>query len=317
MMKPEELKEKLKGVLVVMTTPFKSNFELDEEGLRKHTKFLIENGIENDTGCLIPTGSTGECPMLSVEERKRVLEIVLDEARGKVLVIAGCNHTDTRKVIELCQYAEEAGADGVMVSPPYYWRPSEMIIIKHYESIAKSIGLGILIYNNWFATQVDISVETIIKLAEIKNIIGIKENTPSLAKLYKVVASVGEKISVCNGNGEIHEPSAYIVGVKGFVSGIANFLPQLSVDLYKAEKEGDYAKAKDIYLKLAPLLDLMYGPSASAGQYISYIKAAMQMLGLPAGPPRPPLLPLTLEEKQQLKDLLDKLVPHLTVDRPW
>ena len=133
------LREKLVGIIVVTTTAFTSSYEIDREGIRRHTRFLIDSGIKEGMGVLLPTGSTGECPSLREDERKEVMKIVIDEARGEVPVVCGCNHTDTRVVIELAKFAQEAGADGVMISPPYYWKPSEDVIIRHYKKIAEEI----------------------------------------------------------------------------------------------------------------------------------------------------------------------------------
>jgi len=300
MMEPNELKEKMKGVMVVMTTPFKSNFELDEEGLRKQTRFLVDSGIKNGSGVLVPTGSTGECPMLTDEERKRVVQIVKEEAKDEVPVVAGCNHTDTRTVIKLVHYAEEAGADGVMISPPYYWAPSEDIILNHYRNIARETKLGIMLYNNFFASQVDIPVATMVKLADIPNVVSLKECTPSIPKFISMMTALGDKISIVNGSGTAHEPACAAVGSRGFVSGEANVIPRTSLEIYHAEEEGDYVKALKLCRKIAPLVDFILGGVSSA-DYIGRTKAAMNMVGIPAGIPRLPLL--AFEDKEGLSEL--------------
>jgi len=304
--RPKELKEKLKGVVVVMTTPFRSDFELDEEGLRKQTRFLIDSGIKEGAGVLVPTGSTGECPMLTEEERKKVFKIVVEEAQGKVPVVAGCNHTDTRAVIRLAHYAEEVGADGLMISPPYYWAPSEEIILNHYKTICKETDLGIMVYNNWFASQVDISVETMKKLAELPNIVALKENTPYIDKFDKMAATLRDKITIINGDGEHHEPYASLMGAKGFVAAVANFIPKTMLEIYKAEKEGNYVKALEIHRKIAPLIDVV-AEGESFADYIAGTKAAMEITGLPAGPPRPPLIPADKKRKEKLREVLTKV----------
>ena len=305
-MKPEELKEKLQGVLVAMTTPFRSDFELDEGGLRKQTHFLIDSGIEEGKGALVPTGTNGECPMLTDEERGRIFKIVVEETQGKAPVVAGCNHTDTRAVVKLAKYAKEAGADGLMISPPYYWAPSEEIILNHYKTICKETDLGIMVYNNWFATQVDVSIETMSKLAELPNIVALKENTPYIEKFHKIVDALGNKITVVNGAGEPHEPYASLMGAQGFVTGLANFIPKTLWEMYQAERKGDYVKARNIHRKITPLVDFIVGGESSADS-IARIKAAMELVGIPAGPPRPPLIPLDEKGKKELKELLTKI----------
>jgi 4-hydroxy-tetrahydrodipicolinate synthase len=279
---------------------------LDEEGVRKQTRFLIDSGIKNGSGVLVPTGSTGECPMLTDEERKKVIQLVKEEAKDDVPVVAGCNHTSTQTVIKLVHYAEEVEADGVMISPPYYWMPSEEIVLNHYKNIAKETKLGIMVYNNFFASQMDIPVETMVKLAEIPNIVALKECTPIIPKFIRMMTALGDKISIVNGSGTAHEPACSSVGARGFVSGEANFIPKTSVEIYQAMEQGDYAKALKLCRKIAPLVDFILGGESSA-DYIGRTKAAMNMIGIPAGPPRSPLLPADKETKNQLRKLLKEV----------
>ncbi|MCD6545445.1 MAG: dihydrodipicolinate synthase family protein [Thermotogae bacterium] len=305
MVRPEELKEKIRGVTVVMITPFKEDYTLDEEGLRKLTRFLVDSGVKNGTGVLVPAGSTGECAMLTDEERKRIFEIVKEEAGDEVPVIGGCNHTDTRTVIKLVHYAEEAGLDGVMISPPYYWKPNEEIVLTHYKAIAKETELGIMVYNNWFASQLDIPLETLIKLTnEVPQIVALKDNTPYIEKFKKTVEALGDKITILNGAGEPHEPYTAQMGAKGFVTGEACIIPQTCVNIYKAEKEGDYEEAKRILREAAPFLDFLLGGEHGAA-YIARIKVSLNLVGLPGGIPRLPLLPADEKVTNEAKKLID------------
>ena len=288
---------------MVMTTPFRSDFELDEEGLRKQTHFLLNSGIEEGTGVLIPAATTGECPMLTDEERGRIFRIVVEETKGKAPVVAGCIHTDTRALIKLATYAKEVGVDGLIISPPHYWAPSEEIILNHYKTICKETDLGIMVYNNWFATQVDISIETMSKLAELPNIVALKENTPYIEKFHKIVDTLGNKIAIVNGAGEQHEPYIFLMGAKGFVTGLANFIPKTLLKIYRVEREGEYVRARNMHRKITPLVDFIEGGESSADG-IARMKAAMELVGIPAGPPRPPLTPLDERGKEKLRKIL-------------
>jgi len=312
-MKPEELRKKLVGVQIVMSTPFKDDYELDKEGMRKHTRFLIENGIKEGNGVLIPGGSTAECPMMSIEERKEALKIVIEEANGEVPVVAGCNNTDTRQVIELAKFVQNVGADGVMVNPPYYWKPTPEVILRHYEAIAKEIDIGIMVYNNWFVTQTDISVQTLERLAEIPNIVGIKENSIVMEKIEDVYYRLGDKINVISGNGDLHEPFLGYMGLPGFVSAFANFIPEKLLEIYKLTQKEDFLGARKIHRELMPLWSFYKSEESryDSAKFIIYLKEIMNYLGLPAGPVRLPLVPLNKSEKEEvvntLKDLgLDK-----------
>jgi len=302
--KPEELRNRLEGVAVVMTTAFTSDFEVDEEGIRAHTRFMIDNGIKNGTGVLVPTASTGEFPMLSEEEQKRIIRIVKEEAGDEVPVVAGCCHTSTLTAIRMAHNAQEAKADGLMISPPYYWKPSEQTILAHFKAIAGETDLGIMAYNNWFATQIDIPLKTMIQLAEIPNIIAAKENTPDLTKFGKVVDAVGDKMAIFNGAGITREPACAVMGASGFVSGMASLIPQANVDIYLAHKAGDYAKARKLCQKLVPLTDLLAGGKGGL-ENIARLKAVMSIAGIPAGPARPPAIPPDEETKAQLKQALE------------
>lgn len=313
MMKLEELKEKTKGVAVVMITPFKENQEMDEEGLKRLTRFLIESGVKEGKGVLIPAGSTGECPMLTDEERVKIFKIVKEEAGNKVPVIGGCNHTDTRTVIKFARYAEELGLDGIMVSPPYYWKPNEEIILNHYKALAKETNLGIMVYNNWFASQLDIPIETLIKLVnEVPTIVALKDNTPYIEKFSETTRILGNKISILNGSGEPHEPYTAQMGARGFVSGEACLIPKTCLRIYEEEEKGNYKKAQKILEEASPLLNFLLRGEHGAS-YIIKIKASMNIVGLPGGIPRLPLLPATGETLEKAKELLN----GYPLDEPW
>ena len=303
--KYDKLKERLKGVAVVMVTPFKENYELDEEGLRKLTRFLIESGIKNGNGVLIPAGSTGECPMLSEEEWVKVFKIVKEEAGDSVPIIGGCNHTDPRMVIKLARHAEEIGLDGVMICPPYYWKANEQIVQTFYKTVAKEINLGIMIYNNWLVSQIDIPINVLVSLVdEIPQIVALKDNTQYLEKFSKTVDLLGDKIAVFNGLGEPHEPyAAKIGGEAGFLSAASCVIPKTLLKVYESERKEDFETAKEILKKASPLIDFLLGGEPGIS-YISRIKAAMNIIGLQGGVPRLPLLPVDEKTKEQLEKLL-------------
>lgn len=305
MQKPEELKKIIKGVAVVMVTPFKENHEVDYEGLRKLTRFLIDSGVKEGKGMLIPAGSTGECPMLTDEERREIFKTVKEEAGNEVPIIGGCNHTDTKTVVKLVHYAEEASLDGVMISPPYYWKPNEDIILTHYKEIAKETKLGIMVYNNWFASQFDIPIDTLVKLVdEVPQIVALKDNTPYIEKFARTVKILGRKISVLNGAGEPHEPYTSQMGAKGFVTGEACLIPKTCLKIYEEEVNGNYERANEILDEAFPLLDVLLSGEHGAS-YIVRIKAGLNIVGLPGGIPRLPLLPANEKTIERLKNLID------------
>ena len=166
--KPNQLKERLHGVNVIVVTPFDKNGEVDLEQVKVLTRNLIKNGIVDGTGVLVANGSFGECFSMSIEERKRVTSAVVDEANGRVPVVVGCNETNTGAVIDLAKNAQASGADGVMIMPPYYLPVSDEEILDFYRTVSQSIDIGIVLYNNE-DVSVDISSEVLEELLLVKD----------------------------------------------------------------------------------------------------------------------------------------------------
>lgn len=302
-MKPEELKKKLKGVCPVLVSPCKPDFELDEAAVKILTRYVMDRARPDDFGALVVTGSGGEGALLNKEERMRIFELVMEETKGSIPVLAGCQHSNTRESVELARHAEKVGIDGVMVTASYYWPPSEDSLIYHFKTIADAVDIGVMVYNNWVVSQYDIPVAVMAKLAEIPNIISIKENTHIIHKFAAMVETLGEKVAVLNGSGRMNEPYTYFIGATGFVEGTASLLPTMLQDIFKASREGDFEKAKTIRRQLVPLRNFMAEPK-SVGRYIAVLHSMAEELGLPAGPPRPPILPLGPEDRSTMKRLM-------------
>jgi len=301
------LKNRLRGIDVLMVTPFKPDtMELDVEGLRKITRFVIESGIKEGNGFLTVVPSDGEMTNMHEEEIKKAFKVVVDEAKGKIPVLANCTHTSTDITIELGKYAKDTGADGLMIGAPYYWVPTEEVILKHFEKIVNELKeIGIMVYNNQFASQIDISVEIMDKLADIDNVVSFKETTISFSKYNRMIKVLGDRVSFINGWGEGFEPFASLMGSKGWSSDFACFAPKLVLELYQAIEKKNFLQAKETHSKLT----LFYESKAVSkrDQRISYIKEAINMIGLPGGVTRMPLLPITDEEKGELRDFLESI----------
>ncbi|GAH73637.1 unnamed protein product, partial [marine sediment metagenome] len=210
-MEPEELRKRLLGVHIIMVTPFDDNEEVDIQMVRKLTNFLIEQGIQEGSGILAPLGSMSECFSVNLEERKRIVRAVTEEAAKRVPVVVGCNATNTREVIHLCQSAQDAGADGVMVMPPYYFPPSDEEILEFYKRVARNIDIGIVLYNN-VQVCVDIALDVLNKLAGIERIVGLKDCTQDFIKFQITAQELAEKLSPLNGGGPLWEPQGTLAG---------------------------------------------------------------------------------------------------------
>ena len=237
-MTPEQLKEKMVGPYVVTLTPFNPRLELDEEGLCRNICYLIDCGIVNGAGVICPTGSTGECYVLNNDERRRVWEVVMEEAAGRVPVVAGCNLPGTDQVIELVKMAEEVGLDGAMILPPYYWPPAHADILAHFQAISDATNLGIVVYNNVWITQRDFSLDTRAALAEIDHIVALKDCTSDFKRLIDGVRLVGDRYNIINCCDGL-EVLGYMMGCTGFITTYGNFLGEWAVKMHNAGKADD------------------------------------------------------------------------------
>ena len=290
--------EKLGGIMPPIPTPFHEDYSINEEALRGLVEHLVVGGVH----AIIPTGSTGEFARLSMEERKRVLEICLDQVQGRIPVIAGTAAPGTREVIELSRHAEEAGAKGLQIVTPFYGKPNEDELYEHYRLVAESVGIPVLIYNNPGTSGIDMDPKLIARLSEVQNIDGVKEATGDSRRVRQVLSLARDGFTVHAGTDDICL-EAFLLGAKGWVSGAANLIPRQCVELYDlAVVKGDFRAAKQAFDKIADLCDFV-----ETTAFVQNIKAGLQILGLDAGPPRPPLLPLGQEGRSEIKSMLDQL----------
>jgi len=300
---PAELQEVLRGIVVIQFTPFKSATELDEPGIRKNTSYLIDSGLVTGRGVLVAGGSNGQCFNMSSEERKRLLEIVIDEARGRVPVLGCPNHTSTHLVIDLAKHAERAGADGLMVLPTYYQTPDDTSIYKHYEAITNETKLGIMVYNNQWVTSRDMPIPLLKKLADIESIVALKDCTPSFEKMWATGVELADKINIISCFGFTRGPCDYIAGAVGAICRLANFAPKLSLDWDEAARARDMDRLGDLYAKMMPFEDLFAEVGEDQAQALGM--RAMEMVGLSGGQ----FLRLPLyEPPQEQKDRLRKVM---------
>ena len=319
-MKPEELREYLfnGAVLVVQLTPFRKDGKIDYEGLKRNTSFLVEKRHYGPL-VLIPVGSTGEKYSVTDEEWKSIVKTVVDVANGKVPVIPGASHSGTMVALERSKYAEDIGADGVMIVLPYYLVPEEEGLYLHYKKIADSIDIGVMIYNNPDVSKVYMKPHVLKRIVEnTDNIVAVKENTPYIPTLYEQIKTVGDKVPILQGRGEWWFAATAFLGVRGYISGHTNFMPEFCIDLLRAGLNGDYVKLKELMKKLDPFEEFVakmckkYGPSTTilpypyVGSYMIYgvYKATMDMLGLAGGYMRLPMLDLKDEDKEELEKII-------------
>ena len=270
------------GSMPALVTPFKSG-KVDEQALRALVEWQIENG---STG-LVPVGTTGESPTLSHDEHKRVVEIVIDQNKGRVPVIAGAGSNNTIEAIDLAVHAEKAGADAVLVVTPYYNKPTQEGMYQHFKAVNDAIGIPIIIYNIPPRSVVDMSVETMTRLYELKNIAGVKDATANLARVSQQRHAMGPDFIQLSG--EDMTALAYMAaGGHGCISVVANVAPRLCADLMEAVQKGDYAGALKVQDRLVPLHDAIFKEPGLAGA-----KHGLTLLGRIEEEVRLPLMPVT------------------------
>ena len=259
-----------RGSYVALITPFTKNDEVDEEKIRELVDFHIKNG----TSGIVPCGTTGEYPTLSYEEHEKVIRVVIEEAKGRIQVIAGAGLNNTKRAIELTEYAKSLGADAALSTCPYYNKPSQRGIFEHYKAIAEATKFPLMIYNVPSRTGVNIEPETVLKLTELSEVVAIKEATGSIEQMIRIQELCGDRIAILSGEDHLILPMLSI-GAKGVVSVVANILPQEMANLIKAFEEKAYDRAFDLHSNLYDISRNMF----IEGNPVT-VKAAMKILGL-------------------------------------
>ena len=268
------------GMSVAMTTPFK-NGKVDFDRLAEQVEFQVEAG----TTALVPVGTTGESPTLSHDEHREVIRAVVKAAAGRIKVMAGTGSNSTAEAIELTRFAEKAGADAALLVGPYYNKPMQEGFYQHFKAVAGSVGIPLCVYNIPGRTGKAIDAETIIRLAEIKNIGMVKEATGSMDNASKIIAATD--LTVLSGDDSLTLPFMSL-GAEGAVSVIGNFIPREATALCTAMLEGRLDEARALHRRLFPLCRDMLSLATNPIP----VKAALSLLGRDTGELRLPLTPL-------------------------
>ena len=285
-----------KGSITALITPFR-NGALDEAAFIR----LVDWQIKEGTHGLVPVGTTGESPTLDFDEHKRVIDLTVKTANKRVPVIAGTGSNATDEAIELSQYAEKAGADGVLIVTPYYNKPTQEGLYQHFKAINDAIGIPIVIYNIPGRSIVDMSVATMARLKDLKNIAGLKDATANLARPSLQRLACGEKF--CQLSGEDATALGFMAhGGRGCISVASNVAPRLCADLQNACLSGDFKKALSIQDRLMPLFDVLFVESNPGP-----VKYAASRLGICSAEMRLPMVPVSDATKKAVDAVLDQL----------
>ena len=283
-------KTNFRGSFTALVTPFKGD-AVDEGAFRD----LVEWQIAEGTNGLVPVGTTGESPTLSHAEHKQVVEWCIDQAKGRVPVVAGAGSNSTREAIELAQHAEEAGADAVLVVTPYYNKPTQEGLYQHFKAINDAIGIPIIMYNIPARSVIDMSVDTMKRLYELKNIAGVKDATNDLTRPTKTKLAIGGKF--CQLSGEDGTALAYLAqGGDGCISVTANVAPRMCADMHEAWQKGDVKTAMRLNERLMPLHDALFAETSPGP-----VKFAASLLGKATEETRLPLCEISAENKTRVR----------------
>jgi 4-hydroxy-tetrahydrodipicolinate synthase len=291
----------LGGVLVALATPFSADASLDEATLRALVDRTIDGGVHGVVAC----GSTGEFSALTVDERRRVVETVVDQAAHRVPVIAQTGSTSTAEAIRLSRHAQSVGADVVMPVAPFYEPLSLAETMQYLRRVASSVDIPVMLYNLPTGTGVDLSPDTVATLArEVENIRYVKNTTPDMAQAAQLIHHYGDLVGTFIGWDTLIL-SSLISGSAGVMAGTANAVPAEIVAVYDAVRSGDLDAARQAWARIYPLLD-----AALSVNYIAAVKVALEAVGFSAGSPREPVLPLDPEDAARITELASVFRPQ-------
>jgi len=282
------------GAFTALVTPFR-NGEVDVEALEGMVEFQIKNGIHG----LVPCATTGETPCMSEAEDRVVIETVVRVANGRVPVIAGTGSNSTDMAIKYTRMAEEAGADGSLQVAPYYNKPTQEGLYRHFATIAENTSLPLVLYNIPGRTSVTIEADTMARLAEVPNIVGVKESTLSMNMVSDIKKLCGEDFDILSGDDPVTLPLMALGGV-GVISVSSNVAPGAVADMVNAFLEGDFERGREIHYQLLPLFRALFVETNPIP-----VKTAASLLGLCSDEMRLPLVPMEGENLQYLQETLD------------
>ena len=325
-LKPQEMKEKTKGIFHLSLTPFDKNGDLNVPALRQSVRMVTENkALEGEDVVFIALGTTGEFYAMSEAENKTVVDVVCEEVNGKFPVLIGSGRAGTTNTEEFSKYAQTAGADGFLLGPPYYTMPTTDGIIRHFETLAESVDIGITIYNNPAASKLWLPMPVIKRLSKVDNIIGLKENTNNPNAFLGMLQNIDPNdMSIFAGLGHFMYQYMCFHGCKGYVTEMLNYAPHLALDLYHAGQAGDIAKVRETADKMNLFwnwvfrLAAKYSPVPSAVHpakdiptdmpyYQAANKAAAVLCGMPAGYAREPMENIPEDEIPELREILRQM----------
>ena len=288
--------ERLEGIIVALITPFDSEGEVKEEPLRSLVRFEIDKGANG----LYPCGTAGSGAIMRLDQRKRVAEIVVDESSGRIPVMIHVGEASTEGSLELAKHAEKIGADALGCVTPYYYRPDDVSLEKHYRTIAEATELPLYLYNLPRYTNFNITPSLALKLSAVPNIVGIKDSSRDFVQILQYLEQLPKDFTVICGTDAYILP-ALLMGAKGAITAYSNPFPEMYVELYKCFMRKEYEKAARVQFRLNSIREILDKPA------LAPLYEALRMRGMDMGNVRPPLRPMTAPEVNALHKRLAEL----------
>jgi 4-hydroxy-tetrahydrodipicolinate synthase len=288
---------RFRGTAVALVTPFMPDGEIDDEAVARHVGWCIDGGVE----ILVPCGTTGESATMSAEEQRRVIALTVEAAQGRAAVMAGAGGNDTAEVSRRARAAREAGADAVLSVSPYYNKPTPDGLYAHYQAVAASAELPVFVYNVPGRTASNIAADTLLRLAEIDNIAGVKEASGDIEQIMTIIRERPDGFLVLSGDDAMTLP-VLALGGDGVVSVLANEAPDLMSELVRAALAGDLERARQRHYELLPLMQANFVETNPIP-----VKSALEMMGRGAAHFRLPLVPISAAAAQKLRTALERV----------
>ena len=286
-----------KGIIAYPITPFDQDEKVDISLFKKLVERLVISGSHG----IAPLGSTGVLPYLTDEEKEAITEATIQQVAGRVPTLVGVSNLTTEKTIHHAKFAENAGADAVMIIPMSYWKLTDDEIVAHYDAVASKISIPIMAYNNPATGGVDMSPALLKRLLEIPNVTMIKESTGDIQRMHYLRKELGEDVAFYNGSNPL-ALAAFAAGANGWCTAAPNLIPELNIGLYDAVQNNNLEKAQNLFYEQVDLLKFIVAKGLPRA-----IKAGLNILGEDGGQLRSPLKPLTSQESSELKEILSNI----------
>ena len=290
-------KKSFQGTGTAMITPFKADGTIDEKSLRRFVDFQIDGGVD----MLLPCGTTGEGATLDEQETDRVIQIVIEQAKRRVPVIAGAGSNSTAKAVQITKRAKKAGADGVLSVGPYYNKPTQQGFYEHFKAIAEAENMPVIVYNVPGRTGSNIEAKTMLRLAEIPNIVAVKEASGNIGQIMEIIREAPRDFRVLCGDDAMALP-VIAVGGDGIVSVVSNEAPSMMSEMIDAALDGHLEKAKELHYKLLPLMNINFIESNPIP-----VKSALAMMGLIEENYRLPLVRIGAANREKLAKVVEEV----------